>query len=977
MGNEIVYCVQCRSRLLTAEFNRGKALWHSDKPYCSGCIRELAATLPPDVAQELLEKLATKRAVDAAVPETPRRGTPRKTSTSRIPVVKTERRTLAPGARMQGSIVPYLLAGAIVLLLAAGAALIPSRAEPTPRNSEGPRVTVSPMEISRGETLPSRPAPPPDESPDLQAARREEAARKALDKARAHAKTNAADLPGRIVLFEEAAWECRGTSLAPEARREHEALQKQRGEQIAAELAPFSEKARDSVAASRYGEAIALLRKERGKLAGADWTSAIDQKVLQVRESADQAFALVKQKAVQDRRLGDEKEVQAAMDRVRSWGIDDLAADLEAVLAAVPAPAKLPDPEVRAYLEGWEKAFGLARLRDYAGAVRDLEAAATTLKDPALKGEAAADLDTLRLLAAAYADVLQSLGHWPKGQKMSLEVDGGGGAVRIEGVVVRQSATSVDLKTETDIFTVDADDLTAASLRDLLGKVPGRRPDADARIGVLFPLLEGETVDLSALPPGTLPARFVSYGARVTEERSRPDVATKEGEARAKFVTAERQFGDAATRLQSFETFRGLVASYADCAFVKRKKTVIAQRLEAEKEAGKEYVLWPDQMQAVGAFRRTSQPKAAACWTSTADVPAGTENSVEFTFAARSGLEYRCWVYVGACCAETFAFDVQGSEMGADAGSANRIPVKNSILFLKKTHALHGGRKEPTRFEWVAIPLPKYASEGPKIVRLWSGQQGFSVALALVSALRTAAPSDAQMKEWERSRPAVATTTLATSGAGDAGLVGWWTLDEGSGTSAADSSSNHLAGTLRGNPIWTSGKRRGALSFDGQKDFVEIPKNPKLYLPGSFTIASWVNVATLPRSEWGMYLFSDYDPKGERCTFALRIMSNGSAQFFWQNEIPEPVHAESTGRLSPGTWTHLAGVWDGTARMLYVNGVLDGTTKGPQSRPDIGGNTAIGRPGAANLLYFSGRIDDVRIYNRALSTAELRTLVGK
>ncbi|HVR84115.1 MAG TPA: LamG domain-containing protein, partial [Planctomycetota bacterium] len=525
--------------------------------------------------------------------------------------------------------------------------------------------------------------------------------------------------------------------------------------------------------------------------------------------------------------------------------------------------------------------------------------------------------------------------------------------------------------------SVDVDDLTAACLRELLGKLPGRKPDADARIGALFPLLEGDPVDLSGLPPGALPPRIVSYASRVAEERARPDLATKEADARARFLTAERQFADAATRLQSFETFRALLASSADCTAVRRKRSLIAQRLEAEKDAGKEYVLYADQMQAAGAFRRVSQPKVASCWTSSADVPPEKENYLEFTFAARSAAEYRCWVYVGGCCTETFAFDVQGTEMGADPGSANRLPVKNSILFLKKTHAQHGGRKEPTRFEWVAVPLPKYASTGVKTVRLLSGQQGFSVAYAVVSAVRTAAPSDVQVKEWERSRPAVATTTAAAGSAADPSLVAWWTLDEGTGAAAADSSLNRVSGTLRGNPVWTSGKRRGALSFDGQKDYVEIPKNPKFYLPGPLTVTAWVNVAILPRSEWGMYLFSDYSSDGARSTFALRVMSSGAAQFLWQTEDAEPPVASSSGRLTPGTWAHLAGVWDGTARMLYVNGVLDGTAKGAQARPDIGGNVSIGRPGAYNGLYFSGRIDDVRIYNRALSTAEIRSLVGR
>src|SRR6185436_2726127 len=185
-------------------------------------------------------------------------------------------------------------------------------------------------------------------------------------------------------------------------------------------------------------------------------------------------------------------------------------------------------------------------------------------------------------------------------------------------------------------------------------------------------------------------------------------------------------------------------------------------------------------------FRRSTHAKAAVCWPATADAPSEKESSIEFVFAAKPATEYRGWVYVGACCAETFAFSIQGSEL------AEATPVKNTIPFLKKTHAMHGGRKEPARFEWIQVPLPKYASGGAKTVRVLSGQQGFTVAHALVSAARPAPPADTVIKEWERARPSPSASAPA-----DLGLVACWTLDDATGTTAADSSPNRLAGTLR------------------------------------------------------------------------------------------------------------------------------------------------------------------------------------
>ena len=970
MGNEIVYCAGCQSRLLSADFDAHKAVWLSEKPYCTACVMGLVSSLPPEEEQRVLEQLAVKKSADPET-TTPRKGTARrtKTSTARIPVIK-DRRAVDPES---GPPATSLLIGVAVVIgvviLGVVASTLPSSPAVPVRTAEIPRRELPPVEIPRPES--SAPRTTPEREAALSAARRDDAARKALEKARAYGRSNAADLPGRIALLEEAAWECRGTSLAADARREHETLQKQRADQVASELSPVSEQARAAAAASHYGEAIQLLQKERSRLIGADWMSAVDQRILQVRQSAEQVYATLRDRALQARRRGAEEEVKAATDQVAGWGLDDLAAGLKSSLAALPPPERPLPPDVRTYLAAWENALAQARARDYPAAIRDLEAAASFLRDPAVKAESAVDLESLRLLSAAYADVLQTLARWPKGQKLSVEVDAGGTPLRLDGTVTRQGPGWIELKTEAEAGNVDLDDLTASCLRDLLAKLPGRKPDADPRPGILFLLLEGDPVDVTGLPPGALTARMLAYGARISEERGRPDLAAKEGEARSRFEQAERLYEDAATRLESFDSFRLLLSSYGDCAFVRRKRSFIAQKLDAEKDAGKDYVLVPDQMRAAGAFRRTSAPKAAVCWTSSADVPPEKENYVEFTYSVKPGVEYRCWVLVGGCCSETFAFDIQGTETSAEPGTPQRLPVKNAILFLKKSHAAHGGRKEPTRFEWVAVPLPKYASGGSKTLRLLSGQQGFSVALAVVSATRTAPPSDAQIKEWERARPPSASSSV------EGGLVGWWTFDEGSGVTAGDSSPSRIAGTLRNDPVWTSGKRRGALSFDGRDDFVELPKDARHYFQGPFSVAAWVNVAVLPKSEFGMYVVSDYATDASHSSFAIRVLPTGAAQFFWQSEKEIPPHATSTGHLVPGTWTHLAGVWDGSMRTIYINGVPDGTNGEPQSRPDNRGNVSIGRPGAFNGLYFNGRIDDVRIYNRALSTAEVRSLAGK
>jgi len=80
--------------------------------------------------------------------------------------------------------------------------------------------------------------------------------------------------------------------------------------------------------------------------------------------------------------------------------------------------------------------------------------------------------------------------------------------------------------------------------------------------------------------------------------------------------------------------------------------------IRARMEAGKEFVFSADLSQAGGTFKTSKSAKAGACWTSDADSPTANrkDNFVELEFAPLPSVDYRCWVYVGACCGETFEF---------------------------------------------------------------------------------------------------------------------------------------------------------------------------------------------------------------------------------------------------------------------------------------------------------------------------------
>ncbi|MDX6690371.1 MAG: hypothetical protein QOG15_1828 [Solirubrobacteraceae bacterium] len=216
------------------------------------------------------------------------------------------------------------------------------------------------------------------------------------------------------------------------------------------------------------------------------------------------------------------------------------------------------------------------------------------------------------------------------------------------------------------------------------------------------------------------------------------------------------------------------------------------------------------------------------------------------------------------------------------------------------------------------------------------------------------------------------TVTVSTSG--PAGLVAAYGFEETSGTTATDSSGTGNAGTITGATRTSAGRNGSALSFNGTSDWVTIPGSSSLALTTAFTLEAWVK-SNGPGSVDQTVLTKEKPPYMSYQLYAMS--SGGSLASTWRDTngsygSDDGFFAPSSSPTPTATWTHLAATYDNTTLRLFMNGtqIASKATTGAITNTTaplrIGGNSVWGE-------YFSGLIDDVRVYNRALTTTELNT----
>ncbi len=210
------------------------------------------------------------------------------------------------------------------------------------------------------------------------------------------------------------------------------------------------------------------------------------------------------------------------------------------------------------------------------------------------------------------------------------------------------------------------------------------------------------------------------------------------------------------------------------------------------------------------------------------------------------------------------------------------------------------------------------------------------------------------------------------------GLVLWLQFNEGSGTTASDSSGSGNDGTLVGNVSWVAGQNDGGISVsdDAGDNMVVVANSASLNPESEITLAAWALVETMPDSHNSLITKAD--------TWMIHTSNwrgeDGSID--WEPLLWTPGfvawQTTSSAVVPLGEWHHIAGTYDGSAVVTYIDGIEAGRfdQAGPLATSDV--DVVIGRDsrGCCGDRKAAQTIDEVMIYNRALAADEIGSLMA-
>lgn len=259
---------------------------------------------------------------------------------------------------------------------------------------------------------------------------------------------------------------------------------------------------------------------------------------------------------------------------------------------------------------------------------------------------------------------------------------------------------------------------------------------------------------------------------------------------------------------------------------------------------------------------------------------------------------------------------------------------------------------------------------------------GFIDEVKVYRSARTASDIKADYTGTTKSRGTAAKFAPDQSFLSD-GLVGYWKMDDAAvdteGESSTDSSGNGNTGTLYGDNgvgdngtgmnCTASGKFGTGCNFDGTDDYVNLG-NSSILNPTRITITAWIKFNSIPYTNQiaidrsASYRLIDPDVNSSKL----------SARFATTNVNWGNGTLAGNTTLSANTWYHVAFTYDGSYARVWLNGIEDGSVAASGDLVTANGNNIIGNYNDLIQYWFNGSIDDVRIYNRALSGAEVSQL---
>lgn len=206
------------------------------------------------------------------------------------------------------------------------------------------------------------------------------------------------------------------------------------------------------------------------------------------------------------------------------------------------------------------------------------------------------------------------------------------------------------------------------------------------------------------------------------------------------------------------------------------------------------------------------------------------------------------------------------------------------------------------------------------------------------------------------------------------GLIRWYKLDDGSGSSAADNGSDNSGGTIVASATWTTGQISGGLSVPFSTGGLSLAR-PALTSCSAFSVACWIHT----NSPANFCNFAgQWDNGASNQQWFWRSNGSGGMQMYAMNAASSSIDATiPAGSINANAYNHYVMVCDGTTLRTYINGAASSTASlaGPYIPADT--NAADWHFGSGSRSAndsTTAKYDEARIYNRALSAGDVTEL---